>query len=33
MFEFLIDKFICINDNCEKMNLIQAYDKDGDPID
>ena len=31
MVEFLIDKFICINEKCDHMNLIQ--DIDGDPID
>ena len=29
--EFLIDKFVCINENCEKMNIIQ--NEDGDEID
>jgi len=29
--EFLIDKFVCINDKCEKMNII--FDVDGDDID
>ena len=33
MVEFLIDKFICINDRCEKANLIQAYNEDNEEID
>jgi len=31
MFEFLIDKFICPNDKCEKYNIIQNGEED--PID
>ena len=33
MFEFLIDRWICTNKKCEKFNLIQELNSDGDPID
>lgn len=28
MVEFLIDKFICVNEKCEKVNIIQNGDHD-----
>jgi len=31
MVEFLIDKFICVNEKCEKHNIIQ--NSDSEPID
>ena len=33
MYEFLMDKFICPNSKCEKHNIIQVFNEDGDPID
>ena len=33
MYEFVMDKFICPNEKCEKHNLIQTFNEDNDEID